>query len=127
LPLTIVGQTWLRRSAALIFFALGACTRPASVPSTESTQVAEGRRVFIENCSSCHNIDPTLDGSVGPAIAGSPRVLVQDRVLYAAYPPGYHPKRPSHLMRPLPWLGPEIGDLTAYLQAARQAQKPPGG
>jgi mono/diheme cytochrome c family protein len=123
LPLTAVGQGSLRGLAALILLAVCACSRPTSAPSTESPQVVEGRQVFIENCSSCHNINPNLDGSLGPAIAGSPRALIEDRVLHAAYPAGYHPKRATHLMRPLPWLGPEIGDLTAYLDAAHRVQK----
>ena len=99
-------------------FALGACAKPAT--TTELTQVAEGRQVFIVNCSSCHNINPNLDGAVGPAIAGSSRALVEARVLHQSYPPGYKPKRPTRLMRALPWLAPQIDDLTAFLQGAQQ-------
>ncbi len=114
---------WLSLSAALILTAVTACTKPTPTSSTESTQVAAGRQVFVINCSSCHNINPNLDGTLGPAIAGSPRALVAARVLRQAYPPGYKPKRATHLMRPLPWLAPEIDDLTAFLQAAKEEQK----
>jgi mono/diheme cytochrome c family protein len=86
----------------------------------ESPAAVEGRRVFIANCASCHNVNPKLDGSLGPAIAGSSRVLIEARVLHQAYPPGYRPKRGTHLMRPLPWLAPKIDDLTAFLAAASQ-------
>jgi mono/diheme cytochrome c family protein len=98
--------------------ALNACAKPG--PSNASTAVAEGQRVFIVNCSSCHNINPNLDGAVGPAIAGSSRALVEARVLHQSYPAGYKPKRPTHLMRALPWLAPKIDDLSAFLQAAQQ-------
>jgi hypothetical protein len=40
------------------------------------------------------------------------------------YPPGYKPKRTTHQMRPLPWLGDHIGDLTAYLDAAENQNSP---
>jgi mono/diheme cytochrome c family protein len=102
----------------LASLALNACAKPA--PLTASTAVAEGRRVFAVNCSSCHNINPNLDGAVGPAIAGSSRALVEARVLNQSYPVGYKPKRPTHLMRALPWLAPKIDDLSAFLQTAQQ-------
>jgi len=102
--------------------AVAACTK-LHLPGGESAQVTAGRRIFIENCSSCHNLDPNLDGSIGPAIAGSPRALIEARVLHHAYPPGYRPKRATHLMRSLPWLAPDIDKLTACLAAA---QKQPG-
>jgi mono/diheme cytochrome c family protein len=87
--------------------------------------VAEGRRVYVINCSSCHNLNPNLNGSIGPAIAGSSRALIAARVLHQSYPAGYKPERASHLMHPLPWLAPEIDDLTAYL-AAQQPRAPAG-
>ena len=116
-------RTWWVYCGALILTALTACTKPTPTSSGESSPVAAGRRVFVINCSSCHNINPNLNGSLGPAIAGSPRALVAARVLHQAYPPGYKPKRATHLMRPLPWLAPEIDDLTAYLTAAQKARR----
>ena len=77
----------------------------------------------MANCASCHNTNPNHDGSSGPAIAGSPRELVEARVLHQSYPPGYKPKRTTHLMRKLPWLAPRIDDLTAFLAAAKRADK----
>lgn len=58
-----------------------------------------------------------------PAIAGSPRALVDARVLHQAYPPGDKPKLATHLMRTMPWLAPAINDLTAYLAAAQKVPK----
>jgi mono/diheme cytochrome c family protein len=100
---------------------LSACPKPAS--RTEAQAVTTGRQVFLINCASCHNINPNLDGSVGPAIAGSSRALVEARVLHQTYPPGYTPKRTTHLMRPLPWLAPKIDDLTAFLATSGAQQK----
>jgi mono/diheme cytochrome c family protein len=81
----------------------------------EPEAVTRGRAVFMANCASCHNTNPNLAGSLGPPIAGSSRQLIEARVLHASYPPGYHPKRPSHLMQPMPWLASKIDDLTAFL------------
>ena len=81
----------------------------------ESTGVARGRRVYVANCTVCHNTDPALPGSIGPAIAGAQRGLVEARVLRAEYPPGYTPKRPTHAMVALPQLAGSIDDLAAYL------------
>ena len=35
------------------------------------------------------------DGSVGPAVAGASRELIEAKVLRGEYPPGYTPKRPG--------------------------------
>jgi hypothetical protein len=69
-------------------------------------------------CTACHNADPSLDGSVGPANAGASRALVEAKVLRGEYPPGYTPKRPSKVMPPLPHLAGSIDDLTAFLAAS---------
>jgi mono/diheme cytochrome c family protein len=79
------------------------------------TPAERGRIVYMTNCVICHNADPNLPGEQGPAIAGSSRELVYDRVLFLTYPPGYTPKRPTHLMRALPQLVNRIDDLTAFL------------
>ena len=77
--------------------------------------VEAGRKAYVANCTVCHNQDPTKDGSVGPAIAGSSVELVEARVLRAEYPPGYTPKRDSHLMPAQPFLKADVPALAAYL------------
>ncbi len=87
-------------------------------PPRTLTPAQRGEAIYRTNCASCHNRDPNLPGALGPAIAGAPRALIEARVMHAAYPAGYHPRRQTHLMRALPWLAPHIDDLTAYLAAA---------
>jgi mono/diheme cytochrome c family protein len=96
--------------AALAVAVLGACQKTG-----EPKNASSGRQVFMANCASCHNTNPNLAGSLGPPIAGSPHALVEARVLHSSYPPGYTPKRTTHLMQPMPWLAPRIDDLTAFL------------
>jgi mono/diheme cytochrome c family protein len=87
----------------------------ACQPSTEESPVELGRRAYVANCIACHNTDPTKDGTIGPAIAGSSSALVEARVMRAEYPPGYTPKRSSSLMPAQPFLKKDVPDLAAYL------------
>ena len=105
-------------AAVIAVAALSACERGG-----EPKDASSGRQVFMANCAACHNTNPNLPGSLGPAIAGSPRALLEARVLHSSYPPGYKPKRTTHLMQPMPWLAPKIGDLTAFLDRAAAHDK----
>lgn len=77
---------------------------------------ARGQQVYLAQCIACHNLDPTREGTVGPAIKGSSRELLEAKVLGGTYPPGYAPKRDTAIMQPMPQLAPAIPDLAAYLQ-----------
>ncbi len=89
--------------------ALGACAGNGS-------PAARGKQVYLSQCIACHNSDPSKNGPLGPAIKGSSRELIEARVLRAAYPPGYKPKRGSAIMKPMPQLASAIDDLTAFLK-----------
>ena len=91
-----------------------ACT---TQPQTPSDPLAErGKSVYVQQCIACHNLDPAQTGALGPAIKGSSRELLEARVLHAAYPPGYTPKRTTTTMVALPQLSGDIDALTAYLK-----------
>jgi mono/diheme cytochrome c family protein len=98
---------------AVVCLLLAACSESKPLTSAE-----RGRQVYLSNCTICHNPDPTQPGSQGPAIAGSPRELVEARVVRAAYPPGYTPQRTTHVMPAQPMLASKVDDLTAFLAAA---------
>ncbi|MBI4527970.1 MAG: cytochrome c [Deltaproteobacteria bacterium] len=89
--------------------------------SSEATKTAgpgdakRGRRIYISNCAACHNIDPSREGSVGPAIKGSSRELVEARIMSSGYPPGYKPKRKSATMPAYPYLKSAVPDIAAFL------------
>jgi mono/diheme cytochrome c family protein len=94
-----------------------AAPEPDAPPVEQSPEqlASRGRAVYMANCIACHNMDPKLDGALGPAVEGSSRELLEERVLRAAYPAGYTPKRDSRTMIALPHLSNEIDSLTAYL------------
>jgi mono/diheme cytochrome c family protein len=91
----------------------------AKTPPNEGDLIARGKGVYMGNCIACHNTNPAKDGTLGPAIAGSSRALLEARVINGTYPDGYTPKRGSQLMIPLPHLSPELDALTAYLDSTR--------
>jgi mono/diheme cytochrome c family protein len=107
-------------AAAVLAAAALACGESEPVPAGADAAVARGRAVYLSICTACHNADPNLDGSIGPANAGAPRELVEAKVLRGEYPPGYTPKRPSKAMPPLPHLAASIDDLTAFLAASQR-------
>lgn len=92
--------------------------KEASAPL--SALESRGKGVFLANCIACHNPDPRLDGSVGPAIAWSSEDLLTHRVLTRDYPVGYTPKRKSDQMPDFPQLKDDIPALHAYLNSFKK-------
>jgi mono/diheme cytochrome c family protein len=84
-------------------------------PQDSAPSASRGGTVYRANCIACHSLDPRHDGVLGPAVAGSPRALIEARVLRAEYPPGYTPKRETRQMVPLPFLEQYVDDLALYL------------
>ena len=102
--------------SCLLIFA--ACSKESdqSSPAAKDPDWQRGRAVYVANCVACHNNDPSKDGPIGPAIKGSPKELVQSRVLRTEYPADYKPKRPTKVMPQFPYLESEIPYLAAYLR-----------
>ena len=111
-----------RRRARLVALAfavataLAACSACSEGPSPAGPNAERGRQIYLAQCIACHNSDPALAGPVGPPVKGSPRELLESKVLTGTYPPGYPPKRPTTLMAAQPALGPEIANLAAFLK-----------
>ncbi len=95
---------------------MAACGGDAEVESAEM----RGQQVYLNVCATCHGGDPSQDGVLGPAIAGSSEELIRARVMFGGYPPGYTPKLNTKQMVALPHLEPALADLTAYLAAAKR-------
>jgi mono/diheme cytochrome c family protein len=89
----------------------GGCSQSPSDPVAE-----RGRQVYLAQCTQCHAVDPSQAGPVGPPVRGASRELLEARILNGSYPPGYTPKRPTHVMQPQPAVAPDIPALAAYLK-----------
>jgi mono/diheme cytochrome c family protein len=76
---------------------------------------AQGETVYQNVCIACHNGDPSLPGSLGPAIAGASRELIEARVIHGTYPEGYAAKQTGAVMPQFPHLEGSIDALAAYL------------
>ncbi|PYN93894.1 MAG: cytochrome C [Candidatus Rokuibacteriota bacterium] len=94
-----------------VAFSVAACGGPALDPEAE-----RGRQVYLAQCTACHATDPAQPGAVGPPIKGSPRELLEAKVLRGTYPEGYRPKRPTAVMPPQPQVAKDIPVLAAYLK-----------
>ena len=104
--------------AVLTGLLLTGCDKRSDTPvaKTGDGDPKRGRAIYLTNCAACHNNDPSKDGPIGPAIKGSPKELVEARVLHATYPPGYTPKRRTTMMPAQPDLQPAIPDIVAFLR-----------
>lgn len=108
-----VGALFLAAAAIQLWTA---CNKSESAANTDP-KVRDGRAVYISYCISCHSINPSADGALGPAVKGSSLDLLQARVLRGEYPPGYTPKRPSKIMQKLPLTEANVEVLHAFLNA----------
>lgn len=110
--------------AAMLCAAVGttACSQQEGAAPQLSEAAQRGRAVYNGVCIACHNANPALDGSLGPANAHASRELVESKVLRGEYPPGYAPKRPSRAMPSFPHLADKVDDLTAWLAECCPAQ-----
>ncbi len=105
---------------ATLLLPLVSCQKNDAPKKALSPLEARGKGTYLANCIACHNPDPTIDGSIGPAIAGSSLELVTTRVLTRSYPVGYTPKRKSEVMPDFPQLKDDIPGLHAYLNSFNQ-------
>ena len=85
------------------------------VKSGQADLAKQGKSLYFANCIACHNTDPNKAGSVGPAISGSSKLLLTLKVTQGTYPEGYHPKRATKLMLPMPKLKAYMPSLHAFL------------
>jgi mono/diheme cytochrome c family protein len=78
-------------------------------------QVARGKHYYQNVCIACHHGDPNVDGTLGPALAGSPLEVIEAKVMRGEYPEGYTAKRDTATMPRFEFLGPELANIAAYL------------
>jgi mono/diheme cytochrome c family protein len=111
--------SWNRRigCSALIAIALSACSGESD-ESADPT-VARGELIYRNVCTVCHNADPSLDGTIGPAIGSASRELLEAKLLRGEYPSGHTPKRATHQMPRFEYLEPNLDEIAAFLASRK--------
>lgn len=104
----------------LVSFVGFGCTKKSDQAETPAASLESpavvGRKLYMQYCVACHNSNPKEDGMIGPANAGSSLELLKAKVLKGEYPDGYHPKRATKSMPPIPTLKEsELEALHAFL------------
>jgi mono/diheme cytochrome c family protein len=102
-----------RLGLALIAIVAMACAGESEEPGDPA--VARGEKVYRNICVVCHNADPNQPGSLGPAVAGASRELLEARLLRGEYPASYMPKRNTQQMPRFEFLEPNLDDIAAFL------------
>lgn len=81
----------------------------------------EGKRLYIQRCTGCHNTNPSKAGSIGPDLYTTPREVFLSKVPKGTYPPGYKPKRTSKAMPKFKFLlTSQIDLIYNYIQSTRK-------
>ncbi|TGK07143.1 cytochrome c [Leptospira semungkisensis] len=75
----------------------------------------EGKSIYMANCIACHNVNPKIDGAVGPSVANSSFALLEAR-MKGEYPAGYTPKRPSAAMTRFNFSESQLKSLEEFLK-----------
>lgn len=80
-------------------------------------EASEGKKIYLTRCATCHNVNPTKNGSLGPDIADSSLELITIKTQKREYPSGYKPKRKTKIMPRVPLSEVQLKSLHEYLQS----------
>jgi len=99
-----------------LLFILSSC----SDGKNYSESYLKGKRVYNNNCSQCHNSNPSKNGSLAPNIAGSSIEVIESMILYGKPPKGHTPKWTHVKMKPIPHLINEVPFLFEYINSFKK-------
>lgn len=103
----------------ILFFTLASFNSEAGYP-TDSVQHLEGKRIYVSNCTRCHNANPTKPGSIGPELFTTPIAVFRTKVPKGSYPSGYAPKRKTKIMPKFPHLTNKTDLVYNYIRSFKK-------
>lgn len=105
---------------ALIFFSL---TLLVGLLLTSISEANTGRALYQARCTSCHNVNPTKPGNIGPDLAGSSLELITLKTQKREYPKGYKPKRKTKVMPKIVLTEKQLESLFRYVNSFTKGMK----
>jgi cytochrome c553 len=87
----------------------------AVLSELQRADASTGSILYKNRCASCHNVNPTKTGSIGPDLAGSSLELITLKTQERKYPVGYKPKRKTRVMPKIPLSKTQIKSLHDYI------------
>jgi mono/diheme cytochrome c family protein len=83
----------------------------------KTSEASEGSALYKTRCASCHNVNPTKPGSIGPDLAGSSLELITLKTQKRQYPKGYKPKRKTRIMPQIKLSEKQLESLFKYVNS----------
>jgi mono/diheme cytochrome c family protein len=107
----------MRFGLALIAITAMACAGESE--ESGDAAVARGEKIYRNICVVCHDADPSQAGTLGPAVAGASRELLEAKLLRGEYPTGYTPQRNTQQMPLFEFLEPNLDEIATFLANRR--------
>jgi mono/diheme cytochrome c family protein len=89
----------------------------------DAALIQKGQRIYLTQCTSCHNRDPNKKGGVGPELTDSTLEVMQIKVITGRYPEklpaGFTPKRSTKAMKAFPALKNDVSAIYAFIQSVK--------
>jgi mono/diheme cytochrome c family protein len=88
--------------------------------SMKTSEASEGAALYKTRCASCHNVNPTKPGSIGPDLTGSSLELITLKTQKRQYPAGYKPKRKTRIMPQIKLSEKQLKSLHEYINSFKR-------
>lgn len=102
---------------AAVVFLMGFSIAVNAVAADADDLVAKGKTAYASKCAACHGADPKKGGTLGPAVFGSSKELLEAKLLKNEYPAGYKAKKDTKMMKAMPDQKDNIAAFVAFLNA----------
>lgn len=79
-----------------------------------------GKSLYMNRCCSCHNVNPTKIGAIGPDLAGSSLELITLKTQKKEYPKNYIPKRKTKVMPIIKLTDAQIKNIYEYISSFKK-------
>ena len=98
-------------AGCMVAIVVTGCAHRENAAAPDSGDVANGKRLFAANCSSCHGANG-IEGGIGPSLRGeSARKNLNATIVWI-----HHPQPPMPQLYPAPLSAGDVVDIASYVQ-----------